>query len=202
MTFSLPILNYWADALEPFISSETFEYHHLKHHKTYVDNLNNLIKWTELENMTLDELIVSQERWKGIFNNAAQVWNHTFYFEQFAKHWADTPSWRLMDMILNKWWDFETFKSEFSKMAVSNFWSWWTWLTLDKSSNILNIWNTSNANTPLTSTIDEWILIPILTCDVWEHAYYIDYRNRRAEYLENFWKIIDWKIIDSRFESI
>lgn len=202
MTFSLVDLNYGLDFLSPYLSSETLDFHHNKHHKTYVDNLNKLIVWTQFEHLSLEEIIKTTERGSPMFNNAAQVWNHDFYFGQFIRWFEAIKPWKLLDMINQKWWGFDEFIQEFNKMALSNFGSWWTWLTYDEKDNWLNIWDTSNANTPLTSKKEEWLLIPLLVCDVWEHAYYVDYRNRRWEYLDNFWKIINWEIIEKRFTII
>ncbi|EKE28250.1 MAG: hypothetical protein ACD_3C00084G0006 [uncultured bacterium (gcode 4)] len=197
MIHILPELGYPMDALYPNISNETLEYHHGKHHKAYVDNLNKLIAWTEFENSTLEEIVKKAPKWP-LFNNAAQVWNHNFYFESFSESPRTIPEGKLLDMIDEKWGSFEMFKQEFNKMAMANFWSGWTWLTRDWTDWPLNIWNTQNASTPLTSREEEWILIPLLTCDIWEHAYYIDYRNRRADYLEKFWNVVDWNIVERR----
>jgi Fe-Mn family superoxide dismutase len=192
MNHLLPQLRYSKEALSPYISSETMEYHYSKHHQTYVDNLNKLIIWTEFENSSLEEIIRSSS-WP-IFNNSAQIWNHTFYFETFSESPKSSPEWEILDLIDNKWGSFDLFKQEFTKSAVSNFWSGWTWLVKNSETEELEIINTSNAQTPIVNNK----LIPLLTCDVWEHAYYIDYRNRRAEYLEKFWNIVDWNIVEER----
>ncbi|EKE30075.1 MAG: hypothetical protein ACD_2C00049G0003 [uncultured bacterium (gcode 4)] len=192
MIHILPDLKFSNDALDPYISSETMEYHYGKHHKAYVDNLNKLIIGTEFEEMSLESIIKSAKWW--IFNNAAQIWNHTFYFDALSPEAKTTPEWKLLDMIDEKWGSFDLFKEEFVKSAMSNFWSGWTWLCLNLTLNELEITNTSNANTPIAL---EWSK-PLLTCDVWEHAYYIDYRNRRAEYLEKFWNIADWTAVEKR----
>ncbi len=213
MIFELPKLSYELDWLEPFISKETLEYHYWKHHQTYITNLNNLIKWTEFESIDLVEIIKKAPVWT-IFNNAAQVWNHTFYFESLnspkfmmerawlgelytsENRWANwtTPKWwtKLVDLMVKKWKNHDDFKKEFSEMVLKNFGSGWTWLVLTTKWE-LEIVNTANAWCPLI-----WENKPLLTCDVWEHAYYIDYRNARAKYLENFWSIIDWRVIESR----
>lgn len=191
MKFALPQLNYKLDSLSPSLSEETLDYHYNKHHKTYIDNLNNLIIWTEFENKTLEEIIISSKNWP-IFNNSAQVWNHTFYFEQFCKKNTNKDL-KIIEKIEETWGNFDDFKNEFNKKALANFGSWWTWLILNQGK--LDIINTSNAS----NTLDKDELKPLLTCDVWEHAYYIDYRNSRANYLNNFWEIIDWNIIEKRF---
>ncbi len=189
MEHKLPQLPYELNALEPYISKETLEYHYGKHHQTYVTNLNNLILNTEFENMSLEEIIKKSSAW--IFNNSAQIWNHTFYFLWFTPNSTKTPWKKALELINRDFWDFNNFKQEFTKQSVWNFWSWWTWLVLDKSWK-LEIINTSNAQTVLTM---EWKK-PLLTCDVWEHAYYIDTRNSRPKYLENFWEIINWNRVE------
>ncbi len=190
MTFELPKLSYELDALEPYISKETMEYHYGKHHQTYVTNLNNLIIWTEFQNMSLEEIIKKSPAWP-IFNNAAQVWNHTFYFTSLNKVENKVPNWVLLEMVNRDFWNFEEFKTKFNDMALKNFWSGWTWLVLNTTWN-LEIINTSNAWSILTMPDKK----ALLTCDIWEHAYYIDYRNARAKYLENFWNVIDWVVIE------
>lgn len=192
--FTLPILPYALDALEPYISEETLEYHYGKHHQTYVDNLNKLIPGTEVENMILEEVIRNAPT-GGIFNNAAQIWNHTFYFESLVAVFDVLHFGSLHDAITAKWGSVEKFQIEFNKSALANFGSGWTWL-VKKPDGTLDIVSTSNAATPLT-TED----IPLLTCDVWEHAYYIDYRNARAKYLENFWHVVNWKKVEERYAN-
>lgn len=184
MEHTLPALPYALDALAPHISKETLEYHYGKHHQTYVTNLNKLIKGTEFETATLEKIVKKSSG--GIFNNAAQVWNHTFYWSSLTPNGGGAPTGSLADAINKKWDSLEAFKEAFDKSAVGNFGSGWTWL-VKKPDGSLDIVNTSNAATPLTGT-DK----PLLTCDVWEHAYYIDYRNARAKYLESFWKLVDW----------
>jgi len=191
MTFKLPELPYAMDALEPYISKETLEYHYGKHHQTYVTNLNNLTKGTEFESASLEEVVKKSSG--GVFNNAAQVWNHTFYWNGFAPNAGGVPSGALAQAINDKWGSFEEFKNAFNASAAGNFGSGWTWL-VKKADGSLDIVNTSNAETPLT-TDDK----PLLTCDVWEHAYYIDYRNARPKYLENFWQIVNWKFVEQNF---
>lgn len=191
MAFELPGLPYDYEALEPVISKNTLEFHHDKHHAAYVNNLNNLIKGTEFENANLIDIILKSDG--GIFNNAAQVYNHTFYFDQFAKEGAKAPKGMLADAINASFGSFDEFKEKFSAAAKTLFGSGWAWL-VKKSDGSLEIIQTSNAANPLTQD-----LIPILTCDVWEHAYYLDYQNKRPDYVSSFWDIIDWDIISGRY---
>jgi Fe-Mn family superoxide dismutase len=184
MEHVLPALPYAMDALSPHISKETLEYHYGKHHQTYVTNLNNLIKGTEFESSDLDEIVKRSSG--GIFNNAAQVWNHTFYWNGLAPQAGGSPSGDLLKAIESKWSSFDGFKEAFTKSALGNFGSGWTWL-VRKADGSLDIVNTSNASTPITGG-DK----PLLTCDVWEHAYYVDYRNRRPDYLGAFWSLVNW----------
>ena len=184
MAHTLPPLPYAMDALAPHISKETLEFHYGKHHQAYVTNLNNLIPGTEFENLSLEEIVKKSSG--GVFNNAAQVWNHTFYWNGMKPQGGGAPSGKLGDAIKAKWGSFDAFKEAFTKSAVGNFGSGWTWL-VRKPDGSLDIVNTSNAATPLT-TAD----VPLLTCDVWEHAYYIDTRNARPKYLENFWALVNW----------
>ena len=184
MAHTLPPLPYELDALAPHISKETLEYHYGKHHQTYVTNLNNLIPGTEFENLSLEEIVKKSSG--GIFNNAAQVWNHTFYWNSLSPKGGGEPTGKLADAIKAKWGSIDAFKEAFNKSAAGNFGSGWTWL-VKKADGSVDIVNTSNAATPLT-TAD----VPLLTCDVWEHAYYIDYRNARPKYLENFWALVNW----------
>ncbi|MFN6884761.1 Fe-Mn family superoxide dismutase, partial [Proteus mirabilis] len=173
MSFELPKLPYALDALEPHISKETLEYHYGKHHQTYVTNLNNLVKGTDLENKSLEELIKTTEG--GIFNNAAQVWNHTFYWNCLAPNAGGAPTGKIAEAINKAFGSFEEFKKQFNDAAAKNFGSGWTWL-VKKADGSLAIVNTSNAATPVSGE-DK----PLLTVDVWEHAYYIDYRNARVK---------------------
>jgi Fe-Mn family superoxide dismutase len=184
MEHKLPPLPYALDALAPHISKETLEFHYGKHHQAYVTNLNNLIKGTEFENMALEDIIRKSSG--GIFNNAAQVWNHTFYWNCMGPNAGGEPKGAVADGINKKWGGFAAFKEAFNKSAAGNFGSGWTWL-VKKPDGSLDIVNTSNAGTPLTTT-DK----PLLTCDVWEHAYYIDYRNRRPDYLSSWWSVVNW----------
>jgi len=184
MAHTLPPLPYPLDALAPHISKETLEFHYGKHHQTYVTNLNNLIQGTEFENMSLEDTVKKSSG--GIFNNAAQVWNHTFYWNSLSPNGGGEPSGKLAEAINAKWGSVAAFKEAFNKSAAGNFGSGWTWL-VKKPDGSLDIVNTSNAATPLTTSD-----VPLLTCDVWEHAYYIDYRNARPKYLENFWNLVNW----------
>ncbi len=191
MEHTLPSLPYAMDALQPHISKETLEFHYGKHHQAYVTNLNNLIKGTPFENATLEDIVKKSSG--GVFNNAAQVWNHTFFWNCLKPNGGGTPSGGLLAAINAKWGSFDNFKAEFTKSCVGNFGSGWTWLVKEPSGS-LYIENTSNAATPLTG-LDK----PLLTCDVWEHAYYIDYRNLRAKFVENFWQIVNWDFVAKNF---
>ncbi|MFS8935123.1 superoxide dismutase [Cupriavidus taiwanensis] len=191
MEHKLPPLPYAHDALAPHISKETLEFHHDKHHQTYVTNLNNLIKGTEFENATLEEIVKKSSG--GIFNNAAQVWNHTFYWDSLKPNGGGQPSGALADAINAKWGSFDKFKEEFTKVAVGTFGSGWAWL-VKKADGSLDLVSTSNAATPLTTDAK-----PLLTCDVWEHAYYIDYRNARPKYVEAFWNVVNWDFAGKNF---
>jgi Fe-Mn family superoxide dismutase len=185
MAIELPALPWARDALAPHISAETIDYHYGKHHQTYVTNLNNLIKGTEFEN--LDLVAIVKKAQGGMFNNAAQVWNHTFYWNSLAPKGGSEPTGKLADAIKKGFGGFAQFKEEFSKAAVGTFGSGWAWL-VQRADGGLGIVSTSNAATPITGT-DR----PLLTCDVWEHAYYIDYRNARPKYVEAFWNLANWE---------
>jgi superoxide dismutase, Fe-Mn family len=191
MAFELPRLSYRLNALIPHISEETLEYHYGKHHMAYVNNLNGLLPGTEFEKADLETIIKKAEG--GIFNNAAQVWNHTFYFESFSKNGKRKPEGKLADVIIKTFGSFDSFKEQFTKAAVTLFGSGWAWLVKNEDGD-LQIIQESNAGNPMRKGLK-----PLLTCDVWEHAYYIDYRNRRPDYLKSFWEIIDWDIISKRF---
>jgi len=188
MTHELPALPYAKNALEPHISAETLDYHHGKHHQAYVTNLNNLIPGTEFESMSLED-IVKKAPAGGLFNNAAQVWNHTFYWNCLAPNAGGEPSGALADAINKAFGSFADFKAKFTNACVTNFGSGWTWLVKNKD-GALEIVNTSNAGCPLTDGSQ-----PLLTCDVWEHAYYIDTRNARPKYVENFWNLVNWDFV-------
>ncbi|CAI0838858.1 superoxide dismutase [Fe] [Serratia quinivorans] len=188
MSFELPALPYEKNALEPHISAETLEYHYGKHHNAYVVNLNNLLKGSKFEGLSLEEIIKASDG--GIFNNAAQVWNHTFYWHCLSPQGGGEPEGKLAAAINQAFGSFAAFKQQFSDAAVKNFGAGWTWL-VQKPDGSLAIVNTSNAATPLTGE-DK----PLLTVDVWEHAYYIDYRNARPAYLENFWALVNWAFVE------
>jgi len=189
MPFELPALPYARDALVPHISEETLDYHYGKHHNTYVTNLNNLIAGTEHEESSLEEIILTSSG--GLFNNAAQVWNHTFYWNCLSPEGGGAPAGTLAAAIDEAFGSFETFKEKFTTSAATNFGAGWTWL-VKNSDGELEIINTSNAANPMTDGCK-----PLLTCDVWEHAYYIDYRNARPAYLQAFWKLIDWGFVSN-----
>lgn len=194
MSHVLPELPYAMDALEPHISKETLEFHYGKHHATYVTKLNGLIEGTEFAGKSLEDIVKSSSA--GVFNNAAQIWNHTFYWNSMSPNGGGEPTGSLADAIAAKWGSFADFKAKFNDMAVNNFGSSWTWLvkTADGS---LDIVNTSNAGTPLT----EAGVTPLMTVDLWEHAYYIDYRNVRPNYLEAFWALINWEFAQANFDA-
>ncbi len=187
MAFELPQLPFELDALAPHISKETLEYHYGKHHAAYVVKLNELIRGGEFEGRTLEEIIRTSEG--ATFNNAAQIWNHSFYWNCLSPSGGGRPDGALGDAIDTGFGSFEGFQQAFNDKAVSNFGSSWTWL-VRKPSGSLAIVNTSNAETPLTSA-DR----PLLTCDLWEHAYYIDYRNARPKYLNAFWHLVNWDFV-------
>lgn len=191
MKFILPDLPYRPNALEPAISQQTIEYHYGKHLQTYINNLNKLIEGTEWENAELAEIVRTSEG--AVFNNAAQVWNHTFYFETFSPEGGGEPVGALRSAILTRWGSFSAFKEEMNKAALGLFGSGWVWLVSDRKGHV-SIMSESNAGNPLTKGY-----IPLLTFDVWEHAYYIDYRNQRADHLMHIWGIIDWKLIEQRY---
>ncbi len=191
MEHKLPALPYALDALQPHISKETLEFHYGKHHQAYVTNLNNLIKGTEFENLSLEDIVAKSSG--GVFNNAAQIWNHTFYWNSLAPKGGGLPTGALGAAITSKWGSFDTFKEAFTKSAIGNFGSGWTWL-VKKADGSVDIVNTSNAATPITGA-DK----PLLTCDVWEHAYYVDYRNRRPDYVGAFWNLVNWEFASRNF---
>jgi superoxide dismutase, Fe-Mn family len=193
MEHKLPDLPYAKDALAPTISAETIEYHYGKHHNTYVVNLNKLIPGTEFENMSLEEIIKKSSG--GIFNNAAQVWNHTFYWNCLSPKGGGEPSGELADAINKSFGSFANFKEKFTATSVGTFGSGWGWL-VKNSDGTLALESTSNAGTPLKDNKKA-----LLTCDVWEHAYYIDYRNARPNYVEAFWKLVNWDFVSQNFKS-
>ncbi len=190
MSFELPKLPYAMDALAPHISKETLEYHYGKHHQTYVNTLNTLIEGTEFANASLEEIILKSSG--PMFNNAAQVWNHTFYWESLKPQGGGAATGKIAEEINKKWGSFEEFQKAFDKCAIGTFGSGWAWLVKNADGSI-ELVSTSNAATPLTAG-----QTPLLTCDVWEHAYYIDYRNSRPNYLENFWALVNWDKVNER----
>lgn len=192
MSFTLPALPYAMDALEPHISKETLEYHYGKHHSTYVTNLNKLVADTEFATMSLEDVIKKSSG--GIFNNAAQVWNHTFYWNCLSPNGGGEPTGKLLEAIDKAFGSFAAFKEQFTQAAISTFGSGWAWLVEDDNHN-LKIISTSNAELPMKSD-----LTALMTCDVWEHAYYIDYRNSRPNYLTAFWELVNWKFIASNLK--
>ncbi len=194
MAHELPELPYAKNALEPHISAETLEYHHDKHHATYVTNLNNLIPGTEYENLPLEDIIKKAPA-GGIFNNAAQIWNHTFYFNCLSPNGGGEPTGPLAEAIAAAFGGVADFKEKFSTSAATNFGSGWTWLAKNTEGS-LEIVNTSNAGTVITGDKQ-----PLLTIDVWEHAYYIDYRNARPKYVQAFWNVVNWDFAASNFAA-
>ena len=190
--YSQPALPYANDALAPVISAETIDYHYGKHEKAYIDNLNKLIAGTEYEDMALEDIIRKSEG--GLFNNASQAWNHIFYFFTFSPDGASEPSGELRKAIDLQFGSFENFNQEFVDAGVKLFGSGWVWLACDEDGKLMII-QKQNAGNPLTDG-----LIPLLTFDVWEHTYYIDYKNRRAEALEKLWDIVDWDVVSSRYD--
>lgn len=193
MKHILPELPYALNALEPYISQETLEFHYGKHHRAYVDKLNELIEGTEFADMSLQDIVDHAPKGP-IFNNAAQIINHTFYFNSLHAPDDCTPDGALLEALVQKWGSFEDFVADFSAKAIANFGSGWTWLAKN-TQGALEIINTSNAETIIGSS--EYI--PLLVCDVWEHAYYIDTRNARAKYIENFWCVVHWNVVGARF---
>lgn len=187
MAFSLPALPYDLNALEPHLSKETLEYHYGKHHATYVTNLNKLVAGTADENLSLEEIIKKSSG--GIFNNAAQVWNHTFYWHCLSPQGGGEPQGNLAEAINRAFGSFEQFKEQFTQLAIGTFGSGWAWLVQENDGS-LKLVSTSNAGTPMTSNQKA-----LLTCDVWEHAYYIDYRNVRPDYLKAFWSLVNWNFV-------
>jgi superoxide dismutase, Fe-Mn family len=190
MTFTLPALPYAMDALMPHMSQETLEYHYGKHHQTYVTNLNKLVADTDAAGMTLEDLITSASG--GIFNNAAQIWNHSFFWQCLTPESYAEPRGKLLQAIEAAFGSFDVFKTQFTDAAIKTFGSGWAWLVQDDQ-GVLRIMSTSNAGNPMTSGLK-----PLLTCDVWEHAYYIDYRNRRPDYLQAFWALVHWDFVSEQ----
>ena len=186
MAFELPALPYAQDALAPHISAETLEYHYGKHHQTYVTNLNKLVEGTEFENAELTDVIMKSDG--GLFNNSAQVWNHTFYWNSMSPDGGGAPTGEVADAINSAFGSYDEFKSKFAEAATTQFGSGWAWL-VDSGSG-LEIMKTSNADLPMKHGSKA-----LLTIDVWEHAYYIDYRNARPKYVESFWALVNWDFV-------
>jgi Fe-Mn family superoxide dismutase len=193
MEHTLPPLPFAKNALVPHMSEETLEFHYGKHHQTYVTNLNNLIKGTEFENLSLEEIVKKSSG--GVFNNSAQVWNHTFFWNSLSPQGGGAPTGALAEAINAKWGSFDKFKEEFAKTAVGTFGSGWAWL-VKKADGSLDLVSTSNAATPLTTDAKA-----LLTIDVWEHAYYIDYRNARPKFIDAYWNIVNWEFAASNFAA-
>lgn len=192
MAFELPALPYEKNALEPHISAETLDFHYGKHHATYVTKLNGLVEGTDMAGKSLEEIVKTSTG--GVFNNAAQIWNHTFYWNSLSPNGGGEPTGALADAINAKWGSFDEFKAALNDKAVNNFGSSWTWLVKTADGG-LDIVNTSNAATPLT----EEGVTPLITVDLWEHAYYIDYRNLRPKYMEAFWALVNWEFASNNF---
>ena len=195
MTYTLPRLPYLDDELEPAISARTVSFHYGVHTRTYIDNLNRLIKETEYADMPLEEIINTAPAGP-LFNNAAQTWNHLFYFFQLSPEPQKLPSVELMEAICEEFGDFDEFKKKFENEGTAVFGSGWVWLCVDANKKPVIV-TTGNAGNPMTDG-----LTPIMVADVWEHAYYLDYQNRRAEYLKKFWDVLDWKEVDRRYADL
>ncbi|MBF0272499.1 MAG: superoxide dismutase [Fe] [Magnetococcales bacterium] len=193
MSFQLPPLPYAQNALEPHISAETLDFHHGKHHQTYVTNLNKLIEGTDNQSKSLEEIIKGSSG--GLFNNAAQVWNHTFYWNCLSPNGGGAPTGALADAINAKFGSFEAFKEKFTATAIGTFGSGWAWLVKNGDGS-LDLVSTSNAGTPMTEG-----KTALLTCDVWEHAYYVDFRNARPKYVEAFWNLVNWEFVAQNFAA-
>ena len=190
MNHELPNLPFALDALEPYISKQTLEFHHGKHHLAYINNLNKLLPGSGFENATLEEII--QKATGGIFNNGAQVWNHTFYWNCLSPYGGGIPDGKLIGLIDRDFGSFDGFKEHFTQAAATLFGSGWAWLSLDGYGKLV-ITQESNAGNPLKSGLK-----PLLTCDVWEHAYYLDKQNRPPVYIADFWRLVDWKAVERR----
>lgn len=193
MAFELPPLPYPQDALQPHMSKETLEYHYGKHHKTYVDNLNKLVPGTEFEGKDLETIILKSSG--GVFNNAAQIWNHSFFWNCLSPKGGGEPTGKLAEAIKAEFGSFQSFKEKFSDASIKQFGSGWGWLVKNKAGK-LEILSTSNAGTPMTEGHTA-----LLTCDVWEHAYYIDYRNKRPDFLAAFWNLVNWDFVERNFSK-
>jgi len=193
MTYQLPALPYPQDALAPHISAETLEFHYGKHHKAYDDKLNTLVPGTPFEGKSLEEVIKAAPAGP-VFNNAAQIWNHTFYWNSLSPNGGGAPTGKVAEAITKAFGSFEKFKEDFTNSAINNFGSSWTWL-VKKADGSVAIVNTSNAGSPLTDAS----ITALLTIDLWEHAYYIDFRNARPKYIEAFWTLVNWEFVNKNF---
>ena len=189
----LPDLPYAIDALEPHISAETLQFHHGKHHATYVDKLNGMLPGSEFESANLEDIILGASG--GMFNNAAQIWNNSFYWNCLSPNGGGTPDLKLAEAIDQTFGSFDQFKDQFASAALGNFGSGWTWLVKNKA-GALEIVNTDDAENPMTQDC-----MPLLTCDVWEHAYYIDYRNKRPDYIAAFWQLVNWDFVAGNYAN-
>ena len=195
MKIEQPDLPYAMNALEPYISQETLEYHYGKHHKAYVDKTNSLIEGTEYADMDLESIIKKASG--GLFNQAAQVWNHTFYWNSMSPNGGGEPKGPIADAIRESFGSFENLQKEFNEKTAGNFASGWGWIVKNKADSSLKIVETDDAETPLTDDS----VVPLITCDIWEHAYYIDYRNARPKYLEAWWNLVNWDFVNQNFEK-
>lgn len=191
MTFELPPLPYAMNALEPHVSQQTLEFHYGKHHNAYVTKLNGLIPGTKFENMSLEDIIMQSDG--GIFNNAAQVWNHTFYWNSMSPNGGGEPGDNLKKALTENFGSVEEFKEQFTNAALTRFGSGWAWLV--KHGEKLEIVSTGNADNPMTDG-----KTPLLTCDVWEHAYYLDTQNDRGGYVNNFWQVVNWDFAEENLK--
>lgn len=191
MKHSLPQLPYSLEGLSPHISAQTMEFHYCKHHQTYVDKLNDLLPGSPFEEASLEEIITKADG--GIYNNGAQVWNHTFFWEGMSPNGGGMPTGKLLEIIEDTFGSFDKFKEDFSKACITLFGSGWAWLVVNQKGD-MEIVQESNAGNPLRSGKK-----PLLTCDVWEHAYYLDYQNKRPAFVDAFWKLVDWNIVQERY---
>lgn len=201
MSFTLPVLPYSYDALEPHIDAQTMEIHYTKHHQAYVTNLNNAVSGSALEGKSLEELLKNVDSLPvGVRNNAGGHWNHTFFWNLLSPKASVAPTGKLAAAINKKWGNLDAFKAAFNQAAMGRFGSGWAWLCVEASGE-LEICSTANQDNPLMPNVG-CSGQPILGLDVWEHAYYLKYQNRRAEYVEAFWKVLDWKVVENKFEQL
>lgn len=201
MLFTLPVLPYSYDALEPHIDAQTMEIHYTKHHQAYVTNLNNAVSGSALEGKSLEELLKNVDSLPVVVrNNAGGHWNHTFFWNLLSPKASVVPTGKLAGAINKKWGNLDAFKAAFNQAAMGRFGSGWAWLCVEASGE-LEICSTANQDNPLMPNVG-CSGQPILGLDVWEHAYYLKYQNRRAEYVEAFWKVLDWKVVENKFEQL